>query len=179
MRKIFVADTNKTPLNPIHPDRARILLQEGKAAVWKRYPFTFILKDVLPNPQIAPRLKIDKSAKLTELALVNDSTSEVVWVAELEPRGFQIRDALTKRRQLRRGRRNRKTQYRQSRFDNRKPPTGSLPPSLQSRVENRVTWVLRLQNLASISSDISQELVKFDTQLTLVKSLSKNPVHLI
>ena len=26
---------------------------------------------------------------------------------------------------------------------------------------------------------ISQELVKFDTQLTLVKSPSKNPVHLI
>ena len=179
MRKIFLVDTKKTPLNPIHPGRAMILVQEGKAAVWKSYPFTLILKDVLPNPQIAPRLKIDRSAKLTGLALVNDSTSEVVWAAELEPRGFQIRDALTKRRQLRRGRRNRKTQYRQSRFDNRKRPTGWLPPSLPSRVENRVTWVLRLQKLASISSDISQELVKFDTQQTLVRSLSKNPVHLI
>jgi len=165
MSKIFVVDTNKTPLNPIHPGRARILLQEGKAAVWKRYPFTIILKDVLPNPQIAPlRLKIDPGAKLTGLALVNDSTGEVVWAAELEHRGFQIRDALTKRRQLRRGRRNRKTRYRQPRFDNRKRPTGWLPPSLQSRVENIVAWVLRLQKLASIS-DISQELVKFDTQL--------------
>lgn len=179
MSKIFVADTNKTPLNSIYPGRARIFLQEGKAAVWKRYPFAFILKDILPNPQIAPRLKIDRSAKLTELALVNDSTSEVVWTAELEPRGFQIRNALTKRRQLRRGRGNRKTQYRQSGFDNRKPPTSSLSPSLQSRVENRVTSVLRLQRLASISSDICQEFVKFDTELTLVKSLSKNPLHLI
>lgn len=178
MNKIFVVDTNKTPLNPIHPGRARILLQEGKAAVGKRYPFTIILKAVLPNLQIAPRLKIDAGAKLTGLPLVNNSTSEVVWAAELEPRGFQIRDALTKRRQLRRGRCNRQTQYRQPRFDNRKRPTGSLPPSLQSRVENRVTWVLRLQKLASIS-DLSQELVKFDTQLTLVKSPSKNPVHLI
>jgi hypothetical protein len=179
MSKIFVVDTNKTPLNPIHPGRARILLQEGKAAVGKRYPFTIILKDVLPNPQIAPRLKIDPGAKLTGLALVNDSTSEVVWAAEIELRGFQIGDALTKRRQLRRGRRNRKTQYRQPRFDNRKCPTGSLAPSLQSRVDNRVTWVLRLQKLASISSDISQELVNFDTQLRLVKSPLKNPVHLI
>jgi RRXRR protein len=62
MSKIFVVDTNKNPLNPIHPGRARMLLQEGKAAVWKRYPFTIILKDVLPNPQIAPlRLKIDRA----------------------------------------------------------------------------------------------------------------------
>jgi hypothetical protein len=68
-----------------------------KAAVWKGYPFTLILKDVLPNPQIAPQLKIDAGAKLTGLAMVNGSTSEVVWTAELEPRGFQIRDALTKR----------------------------------------------------------------------------------
>ena len=170
MSKIFVVDTNKTPLYPIHPGRARILLQEGKAAVWKRYPFTIILEDVLPNPLIAPRLKIDWSAKLTELALVNDSTSEVVWAAELEPRGFQIGDALTKRRQLRRGRRNRKkTQYGQPRFDNRKRPTGSLAPSLQSRVENRVTWVLRLQKLASISSDISQELASQTGNPTLYR----------
>lgn len=165
MSKIFVVDTNKNPLNPIHPGRARMLLQEGKAGVWKRYPFTIILKDVLPNPQIAPwRLKIDPGAKLTGLALVDDATGEVVWAAELEHRGFQIRDALTKRRQLRRGRRHRKTRYRQPRFDNRKRPTGWLPPSLQSRVENTVTWVRRLQKLALIS-DISQELVKFDTQL--------------
>lgn len=99
------------------------------------------------------------------LALVNDSTSEVVWAAELEHWGFQIRDALTKPHQLRRGRRNRKPQYCQPRFDNRKRPIGCLSPSLQSRVENRVTWVLRLQKLESISSDISQELVKLDTQL--------------
>ncbi|MEG3958078.1 RRXRR domain-containing protein [Microcoleus sp. herbarium2] len=177
MSKILVVDTNKTPLNPIYPGRARILFQEGKAAVWKRYPFTIILKDVLPNPQLAPRLKIDPRAKLTGLALVNESTSEVVWTAELEPRGFQIRDALTKRCQLRRGRcNNPKTRYGQPRFDNRKRPTGSLSPRLQRRVENRVTWVIRLQKLASISSDISQELVKFDTQLTLVNLPSKNPV---
>src|SRR4028119_99379 len=89
MSKIFVVDTNKTPLNPIYPGRARILLQEGKAAVGKRYPFTIILKDVLPNPQIAPRLKIDPGAKLTGLALVNDSTSEVVWAANSNRGEFQ------------------------------------------------------------------------------------------
>lgn len=41
-------------------------------------------------------IKIDPGAKTTGLALVNDSTGEVVWVADLQHRGFQIRDALTK-----------------------------------------------------------------------------------
>jgi hypothetical protein len=40
MSKVFVLDTKKHPLNPVHPGRARILLSTGKAAVFKRYPFT-------------------------------------------------------------------------------------------------------------------------------------------
>ena len=36
------------------------------------------------------------------MTLVNDSTGEVVFAAELKHRGFAIRDALTSRRQLRR-----------------------------------------------------------------------------
>jgi hypothetical protein len=40
MSNVFVLDTKKHPLNPVHPGRARILLTQGKAAVFKRYPFT-------------------------------------------------------------------------------------------------------------------------------------------
>jgi hypothetical protein len=35
---VFVIDTKKQPLNPIHPGRARKLLNSGKAAVWRTYP---------------------------------------------------------------------------------------------------------------------------------------------
>jgi 5-methylcytosine-specific restriction endonuclease McrA len=162
--KIFVLDTNKQPLNPIHPGRARMLLSQGKAAVFRRYPFTLILFEEVSSPKIEPlRVKIDPGAKTTGLALVNDSTGEVVWVAELQHRGFQIRDALTSRRQLRRSRRNRKTRYRQPRFLNRTRLKGWLPPSLNSRVANILTWVKRLSALCRITA-ISQELVRFDTQ---------------
>jgi hypothetical protein len=44
MSHAFVLDTNKRPLNPVHPGRARVLLKQGKAAVYRRYPFTIILK---------------------------------------------------------------------------------------------------------------------------------------
>ena len=164
MSKVFVLDTNKQPLNPIHPGRARMLLAQGKAAVLRRYPFTLILKEEVLNAQVEPlRVKIDPGAKTTGLALVNDTTGEVVWIAELQHRGFQIRDALTSRRQLRRSRRNRKTRYRKPRFLNRTRLKGWLPPSLNSRVANILTWVKRLSALCRITA-ISQELVRFDTQ---------------
>jgi 5-methylcytosine-specific restriction endonuclease McrA len=164
MSKVFVLDTNKQILNPVHPGRARILLSQGKAAVLRRYPFTIILKEEVPNPKVEPlRIKIDPGAKTTGLALVNDSIGEVIWAAELQHRGFQIRDALTSRRQLRRSRRNRKTRYRMPRFLNRVRLSGWLPPSLNSRVANILTWVKRLSSLCQITA-ISQELVRFDTQ---------------
>lgn len=164
MSKVFVLDTNKQPLNPIHPGRARMLLAQGKAAVLRRYPFTLILKEEVLNSQVEPlQIKIDPGAKTTGIALVNETTGEVVWIAELQHRGFQIRDALTSRRQLRRSRRNRKTRYRKPRFLNRTRLKGWLPPSLNSRVANILTWVKRLSALCRITA-ISQELVRFDTQ---------------
>jgi 5-methylcytosine-specific restriction endonuclease McrA len=164
MSKVFLIDTNKKPLNPIHPAIARQLLRNKKAAVFRRLPFTLILKSAKPDEVQPLRLKIDPGAKTTGLSLVNDSTGEVVFVAEIQHRGFQIRDALTSRRQLRRSRRNRKTRYRAPRFNNRRREKSWIPPSLQSRVDNIITWVKRLPKLACIEA-ISQELVKFDAQI--------------
>ncbi|BAZ67985.1 HNH endonuclease [Fischerella sp. NIES-4106] len=165
MSKVFVIDLEKRPLDPVHPAQARQLLRNKKAAVFRRFPFTLILKDSRPDaPVQALRLKIDPGAKHTGIALVNDSTGEVVFAAELKHRGFAIRDALTSRRQLRGSRRNRKTRYRQPRFLNRTRPEGWLAPSLQSRIENIKTCVERLCKFAPIKA-ISQELVRFDMQL--------------
>jgi 5-methylcytosine-specific restriction endonuclease McrA len=165
MSKVFVLDTDKRPLNPIHPATARQLLRNQKAAVLRKFPFTIILKESCPEiPRQPLRIKIDPGSKTTGIAIVNDITGVVVFAAELQHRGFAIRESLTFRRQLRRSRRTRKTRYRQPRFNNRKRPDGWLPPSLMSRVYNIETWVKRLVKLAPITS-ISQELVRFDTQL--------------
>jgi 5-methylcytosine-specific restriction endonuclease McrA len=172
MSKVFVIDSEKRQLDPIHSAQARQLLRNKKAAVYRRFPFTIILiraasrrEESRPDSPVTPlRLKIDPGAKFTGIALVNDATGEVVFAAELKHRGFAIRDALTSRRQLRRGRRARKTRYRKPRFSNRTRPEGWLAPSLQSRIENIKTWVKRLRKLAPIRA-ISQELVRFDMQL--------------
>jgi 5-methylcytosine-specific restriction endonuclease McrA len=150
------------PLNAVHPGRARLLLKQGKASVYRRYPFTLILKRAVEKPHLESlRVKIDPGSKTTGIALVNDGSSEVVWAAELLHRGEQIKRVLGKRRAVRRSRRQRKTRYRKPRFNNRRKRTGTLPPSLESRVCNVVTWVRRLLWLCPVVA-ISQELVKFD-----------------
>jgi len=166
MSKVLLLDTTKQPLDPVHPGRARLLLKAGKAAVYRRYPFTLILKRQVDAPTVsALRLKVDPGAKTTGLALVNDATGEVVWAAELSHRGASIKKRMDGRRDVRRKRRSRKTRYRQPRFRNRKRARskGRLPPSLESRVANVLTWVERLRRLCPIGA-ISMELVKFDTQ---------------
>ena len=164
MSKVFVMDTEKRPLNPISPAKARILLTQKKAAVFRHQPFTIILKYAVKSSTEDLRLKIDPGSKFTGIALVNDGTGEVVWGADIQHRGMVIKNALESRRSLRRGRRGRKTRYRQPRFLNRTRAKGWLAPSLMSRVENVITWVNRLRKLAPISA-ISQELVRFDTQI--------------
>jgi 5-methylcytosine-specific restriction endonuclease McrA len=164
MSKVFVVDTNHQPLEPLHPGRARLLLKEGKAAVYRRFPFTLILKRAVEHPMLHPlRVKIDPGSQTTGLALVNEASGEVVWAAELTHRGKQIKRRLDHRRNARRGRRWRKTRYRKPRFSNRRRRTGKLPPSLESRICNILTWVRRLIRLCPVSA-ISQELVRFDTQ---------------
>ena len=158
---IFVIDTNKRSLTPCKPSMARKLLIAGKAAIFRMYPFTIILKKVviaIPEP-IA--IKIDPGSKTTGIVLVQGE--KVIFGAELTHRGQAIKASLESRRSLRRGRRNRHTRYRQARFLNRTRPKGWLAPSLQHRVETTLTWVRKLIELAPISS-IFQELVRFDLQ---------------
>jgi 5-methylcytosine-specific restriction endonuclease McrA len=163
MSKVFVLDTNKRPLDPVHPGRARTLLKAGHAAVYRRYPFTIILKKEVHGKVKPLRLKIDPGSKTTGLAVVEESTGTVVWAGELTHRGEQVKEALLSRSQLRRGRRGRTTRYRKPRFDNRTRPEGWLPPSLMSRVHNIQTWVRRLAALSPVSA-LSLELARFDTQ---------------
>lgn len=164
MQRVFVLDTDRNPLMPCHPARARALLKSGRASVYRRFPFTIIMHDrTLEKSEVQDvQIKIDPGSKTTGIALV--ANSKVVWGAEITHRGQAIRQKLADRRAARRGRRNRKTRYRPARFDNRTKPKGWLPPSLRSRIDNVMVWVTRLSGYAPVAS-ISMELVRFDTQI--------------
>ena len=159
---IFVLDASKKPLTPCKPGMARSLLKAGKAKVFRRYPFTIIMNKLVAEKPRNLQLKIDPGSKGTGFALVTQE-GEVIWAMVLVHRGQQIKNALERRRTLRRGRRHRKTRYRQPRSLNRKRKKGWLPPSLMHRVLTVETWLKRLIKLAPIDS-IAMELVRFDTQ---------------
>src|SRR6266568_3912671 len=164
MSRILVVDQERRPLMPCTPARGRILLKSRKAAILRRYPLVLILKTPRPDAQVQPlRIKLDPGATTSGIAVVNDTTGEVVWAAEIAHRGLEIRKALGKRRAPRRSRRQRKTRYRACRIANRRRPRGWLPPSLRSRVQNLLTWIMRLQRWCPVGT-LSQELARFDTQ---------------
>src|SRR5262249_32254747 len=165
MSNVFVLDSQMRPVDPIHPGAARRLLTLRRAAVYRKYPFTLILRNPQPEAPTQPlRLKIDPGSKTTGLALVNDASGEVIWAAELTHRGTQVQRHLAERRTVRRSRRQRKTRYRPERWQNRRRKPGWLPPALESRIANVLTWVARLRRWCPIGA-LSQELVKFDMQL--------------
>jgi hypothetical protein len=76
MSNVFVLDANKQRLNPVHPGRARTLLDSGKAAIFKRFPFTIILKVAIDDPVVVElRIKIDPGSKTTGIAIMSDTTN--------------------------------------------------------------------------------------------------------
>ena len=98
----FVLDTNKRSLDPVHPAVARKLLSNGKAAVFRRYPFTIILKCAVDTKIESIKLKLDPGSKITGIALLKGE--KLIFVAELNHRGQTIKASLDSRRAIRRGR---------------------------------------------------------------------------
>lgn len=157
---VLVLDANKNPLIPCKPSLAKKLLKAQKAAVYRRFPFTLILKKECTVNQQKLEIKLDPGSQTTGISLVlNDA---LIWCAELNHRGSLIKQKLESRRQYRRLRRSR-LRYRKPRFDNRQRAKEWLAPSLEHRVLTTMTIVRRLIKFAPISS-IVMELVKFDTQ---------------
>ena len=160
--RVFVLDRRGTPLMPCHPARARKLLAKGRAVVVRLHPFTIRLRDRTSDGETQEvGLKIDPGAKTTGLALVRED-GEVLFLAEITHRGARIRKAMQQRSNCRRRRRSANLRYRKKRFLNRRSG-GKLPPSLQSRVDNVVSWTERLRRWAPVTS-IACESVRFDTQ---------------
>lgn len=175
MSRVFVLDKNKKPLAPCTCARARILLSKEKAAVFRLYPFTIILKE-RDNGDVQPlSFKIDQGSKTTGIALVSHNKNQnlVIWACNLIHRGYTISESLTKRRAIRSSRRSRKTRYRKPKWTNsmskaqmehvNKRPKGWLAPSIKARLDNTCNLFNKLNRLSQITN-ISIENVRFDMQ---------------
>ncbi len=172
---VAVLDRRGNSLMPCTEKRARLLLARGRARVHRVVPFVIRLTDrVAEDSEFqALEVKLDPGSKTTGIAIVRIEAKQdgddgkrlaILSLIHLVHRGRQISEALTSRRQLRRGRRSRNTRYRAPRFLNRgNQKEGWLAPSLCHRVQTTMTWVDRLSRWFPISS-YAMERVKFDMQ---------------
>lgn len=173
MQRVLVLSSKKRPLMPCNPARARVLLREKKASIFKQYPFTIILHDRDSGDLQPIEIKLDPGSKTTGIVLNLHGKKGIktIWAANLEHRGHQVSESITAKSQQRRARRSRKLRHRKPRFLNRAIPKGWLPPSLMSRVHNCETWVSRLIRKVPITS-IAIETVRFDMQLMANSAIS-------
>ncbi|MFJ2032194.1 RNA-guided endonuclease IscB [Streptosporangium sp. NPDC087985] len=107
---------------------------------------------------------IDPGSKHTGLAVFTPrgASRRGTYAIQLDHRGAAIRDKLTTRAALRRGRRSRNLRYRAPRFNNRTKPKGWLAPSLRHRVDTTLSWMSRLTRWAPVRA-VHVERVAFDT----------------
>lgn len=131
-------------LMPCKPRKARILLRDGKARIVGYEPFTIQLTQATGEQVQEVHVAVDVGAKHIGIALV--SGAKVLYTAQTDLRD-DISSLLKTRAEYRRGRRNRKTRYREARFNNRRRHEGWLPPSLESRVHSHFKWADRFCSL--------------------------------
>jgi len=163
MAMIYVQDMNGSPLMPTRrAGKVRHLLEDGKAAVVCRTPFTIRLQYEVPGHVQKVTLGVDAGSKTAGLSAV--TASEELFKAELTLRD-DIVEKISTRREARRGRRSRRSRYRAQRSMNRRSSKkpGWLAPSVRQKVDSHlraVGLVCRLLPVAGIIVEVGQ----FDIQ---------------
>jgi len=166
---VYVINKHDRPLMPTNPIKARRLLKEGKAKIYKYEPFTIQLIYGSYGYVQPTTLGVDTGAKNVGLAVVTDA-GKVLYTAEVELRK-DIKENLITKKRLRRFRRSRKTRYRKVRFLNRRRESGWLPPSIRSRILSHFKQVNNICNILPIK-DIRVEVAQFDVQVIMNPNIS-------
>ena len=148
---------------PCSPAKARHLLDEGKAKIKKRTPFTIQLLFGSTGYTQEVILGVDAGSKT--IGLSASAETEELLSAEVKPRNDVV-DLLSTRREFRRARRNRKTRYRKPRFDNRvrSKHKGWLAPSVEVKIQEHITSIRRVCRILPVSKVVI-ETAEFDLQL--------------
>lgn len=158
---VYVLDINGHPLMPTERHgKVKHLLKNGKAKVVKRCPFTIQLlyKSLTYTQSII--LGVDAGSK--HIGLSATTNDKEFYASDVELR-TDIVKLIFKRRELRRSRRNRKTRYRQARFDNRKRKDGWLAPSISQKIKCHIKVVENVHKILPITN-IVVETASFDIQ---------------
>ena len=159
---VYVISQNGKPLMPTeHHGKVRWLLKKKRAKVVRRTPFTIQLLYGTGCERTQPvTLGVDTGYQSAGYSASTEK--RVLFEAEEEMR-TDIPQLLTERREKRRARRNRKTRYREPRFDNRRRKNGWLPPSAEEKLAAHQNMVRFISSFLPVS-EIIIETAAFDIQ---------------
>ena len=162
MQYVYVLNKHGEPLMPCSPGKARLLLKQQKAHVVKRTPFTIKLLYGGAGYKQPITLGVDAGSKHVGLSASTEKREH--YREEFTPRNDVV-DLLSTRKQNRRSRRNRKTRYRASRFDNRVhgKHKGWLAPSVEVKIQEHITVIKRTCRILPVAL-VRVETAEFDTQ---------------
>lgn len=161
---VYVLNIDGQPLMPTNRHgKVRRLLKSGQAKVVSRCPFTIQLLYKSTNHTQLVSLGVDAGSKTIGLSAT--TKDKVLYESEVTLRSDVV-ELLSTRKQNRRARRNRKTRYRQPRFNNRvhSKQKGWLAPSVENKINSHLTMVNKVHKILPITR-IVVETASFDTQL--------------
>ena len=146
---------------PCKQAKARKLLKQNKAKIYKREPFTIQLLFVCENQTQDITLGVDAGSK--HIGLSATTKEKELYAADVELRN-DIVELLATRRQNRRTRRNR-LRYRKPRFNNRvySKKSGWLAPSVEQKIQTHFRVIEDIHKLLPITK-IIVETASFDIQ---------------
>lgn len=158
---VYVLNIEEKPLMPCKEAKARKLLKQNKAKIYRREPFTIQLLFICENQTQNVTLGVDAGSK--HIGLSATTEKKELYAADVELRN-DIVDLLSVRRQNRRTRRNR-LRYRKPRFNNRvhSKNSGWLAPSIEQKIQTHFRIVEDIHKLLPITK-IVVETASFDIQ---------------
>ena len=158
---VYVQSVDGAPLMPCSEAKARHLLKQHRARRVRNTPFTIRLKSVVDGHVQPVSLGVDPGYRYIGLSATTDDRVLFEAVAECRT---DIPKLMEKRRSLRSSRRNRKTRYREPRFNNRvhSKHRGWLAPSVEQRIGYHIHLIEFVYSILPISN-ITVEEAKFDS----------------
>ncbi len=156
----YIRNFHSEPLMPCKPQKARKLLEEGKARVVSRTPFTIQLLYGSSGYKQPVTAGMDTGSKTIGVAAT--ANGKVVYQSEVKLR-TDISKKMKRRSIYRHSRRGRKCRYRPARWLNRAGSfrEGRLAPSIRSKVESHLRERNFVESILPIST-WKVELASFD-----------------
>lgn len=187
---VYVIGSTGKPLMPTSPAKARHLLRDGKAMVYRKVPFTIRLTYQTGGATQNAVRGWDTGEQHIGFSVVRDN-GVVLDKAEITLRkSMDKRKLMETRAAFRRNRRYRKVRYRHPKFrlhtvrkymyDEKKHkyrfmkvkadhfssdrPEGWLPPSIQSKVDHHIHWINVMREITPSKWYDRIEVARFDVQ---------------